>query len=111
MNLVEQKYYTANIRPGYILMHEGDYLNDPDGPNKNGTNPLTDRTMHSKLLQDFTGKKLGSLINDKTFYIGWGFSYQEKGSFRHQIIHEPSFMDHHSWTITHGPSFMDHKYL
>ena len=95
-NLVEQKYYTANIRPGYILMHEGDYLNDPDGPNQNGTNPLTDRTMHSKLLQDFTGKKLGTLINDKTFYIGWGFSYQERG---HSTIR--SFMDHHSWTMVH----------
>ena len=50
-------------------MHEGDYLaaNYKDG------------TMHSKLLQDFTGKTIQTLSKEQTFYIGWGFSYQERG--------------------------------
>ena len=56
-------------------MHEFDYLNNTL---VDGTNPFTDVTKHSKLLQDFTGKKLETLIREKTFYIGWGFSYQER---------------------------------
>ena len=56
-------------------MNEFHYLdsNYPN-PNKNGVNT----TYHSKLLQDFTGKDLPTLIKEGTFYIGWGFSYQER---------------------------------
>ena len=57
-------------------MHEFDYLKNTV---VGGSNPFTDRTYHAKLLQDFTGKKLATLIKEETFYIGWGFSYQERG--------------------------------
>ena len=48
MNTVENRPYTARIRPGYILMNESKYLekNYPTG------------SFHSKLLRDFTGKDL-----------------------------------------------------
>ena len=48
MNTVENRRYTARIKPGYILMNESDYLKK---------NYLTG-SMHSKLLRDFTGKDL-----------------------------------------------------
>ena len=51
-------------------MNEFDYL-DSSYPDKN-------TTFHSKLLRDFTGKDLPTLIKEGTFYIGWGFSYQER---------------------------------
>ena len=39
-------------------------------------------TMHECLLRDFTGKNIRALADDEeTFYIGWGFSYQEKVKF------------------------------
>ena len=65
-------------------MHEFDYLKNTL---VDGSNPFTDSTWHSKLLQDFTGKKLATLVSEKTFYIGWGFSYQESGHFT--MIHGP----------------------
>ena len=65
-------------------MHEFDYLINTL---VDGSDPFTDVTYHSKLLQDFTGKKLGTLVREKTFYIGWGFSYQERSHF----------------TMNHGP--------
>ena len=64
-------------------MNEFHYLNTSyPNPNKCRNNPQTMpkecTTMHSKLLQDFTGKDLPTLIKEETFYIGWGFSYQER---------------------------------
>ena len=50
-----------------------------------------DPTLHAKLLHDFTGKSKKQLESDGTFYLGWGFSYQEGDdivttSFRYVVI-------------------------
>ena len=74
-------------------MHEFDYLINTL---VDGSDPFTDVTYHSKLLQDFTGKKLGTLVREKTFYIGWGFSYQES-SHSNMMTYGPRL-----WT--YGPS-------
>ena len=37
-----------------------------------------DSTQHAKLLHDFTGRSKKQLESDGIFYLGWGFSYQER---------------------------------
>jgi len=67
INKVENRSYTASIRPGYILMQNTDYLEQN----------YNDDTRHAKLLHDFTGKSKKRLEAEGTFYLGYGFSYQE----------------------------------
>jgi len=76
-NPTTKRYYPTSIRPGYILMHDVEYLKK--NYNQSGT-------MHSKLLQDFTGKDIQTLAKENTFYIGWGFSYQEISQYHLYIL-------------------------
>ena len=36
-----------------------------------------DQSRHARLLHDFTGKSENQQHSEGTYYLGWGFSYQE----------------------------------
>ena len=66
-NPVEKRSVRSNIRPGYILMQETEYLQQ---------HYQGEPSLHSMLFKDFTGKSINELENEGTFYFGLGFSYQ-----------------------------------
>ena len=75
-NPVDKRSYRASIRPGYILMQDVDYL-ERNYPGQ---------SHHARLLNDFTGKSKTKLASEGIFYVGLGFSYQERELYRFILI-------------------------